>query len=116
MSQLNRPIAETVLMMIKFICNTPPHTGAIFNVFADILRVPSEKDSTIQEIPVTVFRAGHINNNKEVILQEPNFSDINYIGVTVQFVISGVVIDQRNYKGTDIADIGTHIFEFLAAS
>ncbi len=112
---INRPIAETVTMMLRIIASTPPHTGTRITVRPDIEVVPSEKDASTVENAVTFFTAPENSDGKHaVMVREPQFESPSYSGVEVVFMNDGQVEQEKHYNGTDIADIGTEVFKWLA--
>lgn len=116
MSQ-SRPIAETVVMMLRIIASAPPHTGIRITVRPDVEVVPSETDASTTENDVTFFGTPEVADGLyQVKIREPQFDKINYEGVVVDFIHDGCVDHTKGFKGTDIADIGTEVFKWLAVT
>lgn len=113
---ISRPIAETITMMLRIIASAPPHTGTRITVRPDVEVTPSEVNSTTVERDVTFFAAPDTGDGKQaVMVREPQFDDPKYVGVEVVFIYDGHVDSQKNFNGTEIADIGTEVFKWLAA-
>ena len=113
MQSLRRPVAETTMMMLRIIASQPPHTGTTLRAQPSIEVVPSETDESTVEKEVTFFN-NSVRDDVYVIVREPETDQANSTGISVAFVTNG---EMRNvdYVGTDIANIGTDVFKFLAA-
>lgn len=102
MEMQGRPVAETVLMILRIIMSTPPHTGVTINAVAQMRN----------NEPCMTFRS-NTQPYRSIDIIEPQFEKIDYDGVTLYFNGENN-ISPANYRGTGIANIAEDIFKFLA--
>jgi hypothetical protein len=106
MLHLNRPIAQTIAMMVDFTVLSPEYHGTDIHVVPDAL----------QGRPVSIFTAPTASPNKSVVIYEPTFDETVYDGINVSFIKNHASLLDDNFRGPDVANIARQLVEFLAHS
>lgn len=105
MSFKDKPITETIMMLFT---NTVQSKCSVSHQFTVMHCNHADSND-----PATVIgNDSHYN----VVILEPLFKEVNHCGVTVHFLDLNArprAIAVKNYRGTDIANIGSDMYQFL---
>lgn len=103
MSEINRPVAETIIMLLSIIAHTPPHLG---------LKITTQTGRDLNGVVSTHFSE---EGCAYVRVVEPTFDQLDYEGIEVTFFFrNGKQANTNKYRGTNIANIAPDIYRFLA--
>lgn len=104
MPHLNRPIAQSIAMLVDFTVLSPEYHGTDIQVF------PDAKEGK----PVSIFTAPSVAPNKKVIVYEPMFDETPYDGINVSFIKNHSSLLDDNFRGPDVVNIARQLVDFLS--